>query len=168
MHLYQYSRSYYRATWIATGFDAGFATAMNIKAKWLRDLCSVLFSLYYIVYAHEADEKVRASTSESLRILTLCSFVSSVPFAQSRCSVLPGRKHPTHISERRPTSIDLVCVPSANSSFPGLRILRTPGPSRRGCSSPVPSTSCLSRLTSFWTCPVAVSSAWVLSTTKSD
>ena len=71
----QYSRSYYRATWIVTGLDAGlssvsvfilpvsslvtgFATAMNIKPKWLRDLCSVLFSLYYIFYANEADEKV--------------------------------------------------------------------------------------------------------------
>lgn len=31
---------------------------MNIKPKWLRDLCSVLFSLYYIFYANEADEKV--------------------------------------------------------------------------------------------------------------
>lgn len=31
---------------------------MNIKPKWLRDLCSVLFSFYYIFYANEADEKV--------------------------------------------------------------------------------------------------------------
>ena len=36
----------------------GFATAMNVKPKWLRDLCSVLFSFYYIFYANEADEKV--------------------------------------------------------------------------------------------------------------
>jgi hypothetical protein len=54
----QYSPSYYRATWIVTGLDAGFATAMNVRPKWLRDICSILFSFYYIVYANEADEKV--------------------------------------------------------------------------------------------------------------
>ncbi|KII92745.1 hypothetical protein PLICRDRAFT_155534 [Plicaturopsis crispa FD-325 SS-3] len=54
-----YSPSYYRATWIATGLDAGFATAMSIRPKWMRDLCSVLFSVYYIIYANEADEKLR-------------------------------------------------------------------------------------------------------------
>ncbi|KAI5824551.1 hypothetical protein K523DRAFT_366154, partial [Schizophyllum commune Tattone D] len=54
-----YSPSYYRATWIATGLDAGFATAMHIKPRWLRHICSVLFSGYYIIYANEADEKVR-------------------------------------------------------------------------------------------------------------
>ncbi|KAL6310381.1 Alpha/Beta hydrolase protein [Sparassis latifolia] len=54
-----YSPSYYRATWIITGLDAGFATAMTIRPKWLKDLCSVLFSIYYIIYATEADEKVR-------------------------------------------------------------------------------------------------------------
>jgi len=56
--LAQYSPSYYRATWIATGLDAGFATAMAIRPKWLRDMCSILFSAYYIIYANEADEKV--------------------------------------------------------------------------------------------------------------
>ncbi|EKM54507.1 uncharacterized protein PHACADRAFT_123634 [Phanerochaete carnosa HHB-10118-sp] len=54
-----YSPNYYRATWISTGLDAGFATAMSIRPKWLKDLCSVLFSVYYIVYAQEADEKLR-------------------------------------------------------------------------------------------------------------
>lgn len=55
----QYSPSYYRATWIVTGLDAGFATAMSVRPKWLRDVCSIIFALYYIVFAHEADEKVR-------------------------------------------------------------------------------------------------------------
>ncbi|OCH95128.1 alpha/beta-hydrolase [Obba rivulosa] len=54
-----YSANYYRATWISTGLDAGFATAMSIRPKWLRDFCSVLFSVYYIIYANEADEKLR-------------------------------------------------------------------------------------------------------------
>ncbi|KAI0358414.1 alpha/beta-hydrolase [Trametes cingulata] len=54
-----YSPSYYRATWIAIGCDAGFATAMSIRPQWLKDICSVLFSIYYIIYASEADEKIR-------------------------------------------------------------------------------------------------------------
>ena len=54
----KYSPSYYRATWIATGLDAGFATAMSIRPKWLRDISSIIFSFYYIIYAQEADEKV--------------------------------------------------------------------------------------------------------------
>lgn len=54
-----YSPSYYRATWIVTGLDAGFATAMSIRPKWLRDLASIVFSFYYILYAQEADEKLR-------------------------------------------------------------------------------------------------------------
>ncbi|KAI0081324.1 alpha/beta-hydrolase [Panus rudis PR-1116 ss-1] len=54
-----YSPAYYRATWISTGLDAGFATAMSIRPKWLKDIASVLFSVYYIVYAYEADEKLR-------------------------------------------------------------------------------------------------------------
>ncbi|KAG1715742.1 hypothetical protein ID866_1410 [Astraeus odoratus] len=54
-----YSPSYYRATWIVTGLDAGFATAMSIRPKWFRDICSILFSIYYIIYANEADEKLR-------------------------------------------------------------------------------------------------------------
>lgn len=31
---------------------------MSIRPKWLNDICSVLFSVYYIIYANEADEKV--------------------------------------------------------------------------------------------------------------
>ncbi|EER25375.1 alpha/beta hydrolase fold domain containing protein [Coccidioides posadasii C735 delta SOWgp] len=54
-----YSRSYFRATWITTALDAGFWTAMNIKRKWLRDLASFIFSIYYLIAAEQADEKVR-------------------------------------------------------------------------------------------------------------
>ncbi|RDB25294.1 Hormone-sensitive lipase [Hypsizygus marmoreus] len=54
-----YSPSYYRATWINTGLEAGFATAMSIRPKWLRDICSIVFSGYYILYANEGDEKLR-------------------------------------------------------------------------------------------------------------
>ncbi|KAJ3759141.1 Alpha/Beta hydrolase protein [Lentinula raphanica] len=54
-----YSPNYYRATWITTGLDAGFATAMSIRPKWLRDICALVFSAYYIAYPNEADEKLR-------------------------------------------------------------------------------------------------------------
>ena len=67
-----YSRSYFRATWITTALDAGFWTAMKIKQKWLRDLASIVFSLYYLIAAEQADEKarrVRATlTVEHLRV----------------------------------------------------------------------------------------------------
>lgn len=54
-----YSRGFYRATWINTALDAGFATASSIRIKWLRDLLGVLFSGYYLIFANEADEKLR-------------------------------------------------------------------------------------------------------------
>ncbi|KAF3480494.1 protein btn1 [Arthroderma uncinatum] len=67
-----YSRSYFRATWIVTALDAGFWTAMNIRQKWLRDLASIIFSVYYLIAAEQADEKVRkvraTLTVEHLRV----------------------------------------------------------------------------------------------------
>ena len=32
---------------------------MSIRPKWLRDIASIIFSVYYVIYAQEADEKVR-------------------------------------------------------------------------------------------------------------
>ncbi|KAF9454042.1 alpha/beta-hydrolase [Macrolepiota fuliginosa MF-IS2] len=54
-----YTPEYFRATWIVTGLDAGFATAMSIRPKWLRDICSLLFAFYYIIFPSAADEKLR-------------------------------------------------------------------------------------------------------------
>ncbi|KAK2596727.1 hypothetical protein QQS21_006182 [Conoideocrella luteorostrata] len=54
-----YDTTYFRATWVLTALDAGFWTAMKIKAKWLRDLAGIFFSLFYLVAAERADEKVR-------------------------------------------------------------------------------------------------------------
>ncbi|KAJ1663082.1 hypothetical protein IW140_005879 [Coemansia sp. RSA 1813] len=54
-----YSRSFYRATWIFTALDAGFWTAMSVKPKILRDILSLLFTLYYLVYTDRGIEKVR-------------------------------------------------------------------------------------------------------------
>ncbi|GFZ46234.1 hypothetical protein JCM24511_04481 [Saitozyma sp. JCM 24511] len=67
-----YTRSYYRATWINTALDAGFSQAMTIRPKWFRDICSVLFSAYYLVWANEGDEVLRrfraVCTVEMLRV----------------------------------------------------------------------------------------------------
>lgn len=54
-----YNRAYFRATWITTALDAGFWTAMKIRRKWLRDLSSIVFTIYYLFAAEQADEKVR-------------------------------------------------------------------------------------------------------------
>ncbi|KAL8946307.1 MAG: hypothetical protein Q9222_007279, partial [Ikaeria aurantiellina] len=54
-----YTRTYFRATWITTALDAGFWTAMKIRTKWLRDLASIVFTVYYLIAAEQADEKVR-------------------------------------------------------------------------------------------------------------
>ncbi|WOO81092.1 Hormone-sensitive lipase [Vanrija pseudolonga] len=54
-----YSRSYYRATYINTAFDAGFSTAMTIRPKWLKDLSSVVFTFYYLIFASQGDEVLR-------------------------------------------------------------------------------------------------------------
>ncbi|KAF1835981.1 alpha/beta-hydrolase, partial [Decorospora gaudefroyi] len=54
-----YSRSYFRATWVTTALDAGFWSAMRIKRKGVRDVLSIVFSVYYMICAEQADEKVR-------------------------------------------------------------------------------------------------------------
>ncbi|KAI0503192.1 alpha/beta-hydrolase [Xylaria bambusicola] len=54
-----YDAAYFRATWVLTALDAGFWTAMKIRKKWLRDIASMVFSIYYLVAAEKADEKVR-------------------------------------------------------------------------------------------------------------
>ncbi|KAF1916727.1 Alpha/Beta hydrolase protein [Ampelomyces quisqualis] len=54
-----YSQSYFRATWVTTALDAGFWSAMRIKSKGVRNLLSIVFSVYYMICAEQADEKVR-------------------------------------------------------------------------------------------------------------
>jgi acetyl esterase/lipase len=54
-----YNRAYFRATWITTALDAGFWSAMRIKNKAVRDIASIVFTVYYLIAAEQADEKVR-------------------------------------------------------------------------------------------------------------
>ncbi|KAJ7446239.1 Alpha/Beta hydrolase protein [Mycena galericulata] len=79
-----YSPSYYRATWINTGLDAGFATAMSIRTKWLRDLSSVIFSVFYILYPNEADEKLRRFRAvPTVEMLRRCWEKTSNPYIRA-------------------------------------------------------------------------------------
>ncbi|CAG8533405.1 7842_t:CDS:2 [Ambispora gerdemannii] len=54
-----YSRNFYRATWFLTALEAGFWTAMPIRPKFLKDIMSIVFSAYYLIFADQADEKTR-------------------------------------------------------------------------------------------------------------
>jgi len=67
-----YDTKYFRATWVLTALDAGFWTAMKIKKKWLRDFASIFFTVYYLIAAEKADNKVRKVrgmiTVEHLRV----------------------------------------------------------------------------------------------------
>jgi len=68
-----------RATWIVTALDAGFATAGQIRWKWLRDIFSLLCAGYYLLFANEADEKVSASHSPLLEEETFfADFLSQI------------------------------------------------------------------------------------------
>ncbi|KAH7912001.1 Alpha/Beta hydrolase protein [Hygrophoropsis aurantiaca] len=118
-----YSPSYYRATWIATGLDAGFATAMSIRPKWLKDICSILFSIYYIIYSSEADEKLRRfravptvemfrttwekTTNPYLRIIS-----HGPPMSLRRKFLLP---RPAGSSYDRPITVHIYFSPPQNS-----------------------------------------------------
>lgn len=55
----KYDRNYFRATWVATALDAGFWKAMCIRPRWLRDIASIVGTLYYMICAEQADEYVR-------------------------------------------------------------------------------------------------------------
>ncbi|KAI6263152.1 hypothetical protein MCOR27_010634 [Pyricularia oryzae] len=54
-----YEATYFRATWVLTALDAGFWTAMKIRNKWLRNICSIVFTVFYLFQAEAADERVR-------------------------------------------------------------------------------------------------------------
>ncbi len=54
-----YTRNFYRVCWLLNATDAGFWTAMNIKKKWLRDILSIFFSVYYLVFTEQATNKNR-------------------------------------------------------------------------------------------------------------
>ncbi|KAJ2557648.1 hypothetical protein EV175_001213 [Coemansia sp. RSA 1933] len=103
-----YSRSFYRATWIFTALDAGFWTAMSVRPKILRDILSLLFTLYYLVYTDRGIEKVRKVraliTIDHLRVswnkgadnpvLRYVRHLHSSPLTVHRTVTVPLLRHP--------------------------------------------------------------------------
>ena len=67
-----YKPGFFQATQITTALDAGFWTAMSIKPKWLCDIASLVFSMYYVFALEQAEAKVRrvrsVLTVEHLRV----------------------------------------------------------------------------------------------------
>lgn len=101
-----YSRSYFRATYVLTALDAGFWTAMKIRNERLRNLCSILFSLYYLIAAEAGDEKVRriraCITIEHLRVSWN---KGTTPYIKALTNFLhpnPNLYPPIHIKLERP------------------------------------------------------------------
>lgn len=101
-----YSRSYFRATWFMTALDAGFWTAMPIRRKWLRDIASIAFSVYYLIAAEQADEKVRkvraTVTVEHLRVSWEKSSTPYIKFITTLLHPFRTRYAPRHLKIQRP------------------------------------------------------------------
>jgi hypothetical protein len=101
-----YSRSYFRGTYVLTALDAGFWTAMKIKNKRLRDICSILFSGYYLIAAEAGDEKVRrvraCITYEHLRVSWNKSTHPFLKFLTNILNPNPNLYPPRHIKIERP------------------------------------------------------------------
>lgn len=106
-----YDPAYFRATWILTAMDAGFWTAMRIRRpKWLRDLASIVFSLFYLVAAERADEKVRKVrgmlTVDHLRVAWNKGTTPYLSFFQGIMRPRFTRWPPRQVRIPRPTSSD--------------------------------------------------------------
>jgi acetyl esterase/lipase len=105
-----YDPEYYRATWILTALDAGFWTAMKIRMKWLRDIAGVVFSLFYLVAAERADEKVRKVrgmlTVEHLRVAWNKGTTPYLSFFQNLLRPRFSRWPPRQVRIPRPATSD--------------------------------------------------------------
>lgn len=105
-----YSATYFRATWILTALDAGFWTAMKIRQKWLRDISSIVFSIFYMFAAEKADEKVRKVrgnlTVEHLRISWNKGTSPYIHFFQNLMRPRYSRWPPRAVRIPRPSTSD--------------------------------------------------------------
>lgn len=105
-----YDKKYFRATWVLTALDAGYWTAMKIKYKWLRDIASLVFSVFYMVAAEQADEKVRKVrgmlTVEHLRVSWNKGTTPYLQFLQGLVRPRFTRWPPRAIRIPRPSSSD--------------------------------------------------------------
>ncbi|KAL2205140.1 alpha/beta-hydrolase [Sarocladium strictum] len=105
-----YDPTFFRATWVLTALDAGFWTAMKIRAKWLRDLASIAFSVFYLFAAERADEKVRKVrgmlTVEHLRVSWNKGTTPYLQFFQGLMRPRFTRWPPRQVRIPRPSSSD--------------------------------------------------------------
>ncbi|CAK7219466.1 hypothetical protein SBRCBS47491_003853 [Sporothrix bragantina] len=105
-----YDATFYRATWVLTALDAGFWTAMKIRTKWLRDIAGIAFSMYYLVAAEKADEKVRKVrgnlTVEHLRVSWNKGVTPYLHFLQGLTSPRLTRWPPRLVRIPRPATSD--------------------------------------------------------------
>ncbi|KAG9256247.1 Alpha/Beta hydrolase protein [Emericellopsis atlantica] len=106
-----YDPTYFRATWFLTALDAGFWTAMRIqRPKWLRDIASIVFSVFYLVSAERADEKVRKVrgmlTVEHLRVSWNKGTTPYLSFFQGLLRPRFTRWPPRQVRIPRPRSSD--------------------------------------------------------------
>lgn len=105
-----YSATYFRATWVLTALDAGFWTAMKIRPKWLRDMSSIVFSVFYMFAAERADEKVRKVrgnlTVEHLRVSWNKGTSPYINFFQNLMRPRYSRWPPRAVRIPRPSTSD--------------------------------------------------------------
>ncbi|CAK7230444.1 hypothetical protein SCUCBS95973_007575 [Sporothrix curviconia] len=105
-----YDATFYRATWVLNALDAGFWTAMKIRTKWLRDIAGIAFSMYYLVAAEKADEKVRKVrgnlTVEHLRVSWNKGLTPYLRFLQGLTSPRLSRWPPRLVRIPRPATSD--------------------------------------------------------------
>ena len=105
-----YDPEYFRATWVLTALDAGFWTAMKIRVKWLRDIASIVFSLFYLISAERADEKVRKVrgmlTVEHLRVAWNKGTSPYLSFFQDLLRPRFSRWPPRQVRIPRPSNSD--------------------------------------------------------------
>ena len=105
-----YDTTYFRATWVLTALDAGFWTAMKIRPKWMRDIASMVFSVFYLFAAERADEKVRkvrgAITVEHLRVSWNKGTTPYLGFFQKLLRPRFTRWPPRQVRIPRPTGSD--------------------------------------------------------------
>ncbi|KAF3766043.1 alpha/beta-hydrolase [Cryphonectria parasitica EP155] len=118
-----YSATYFRATWVLTALDAGFWTAMKIRQKWLRDIASLVFSVFYLFAAEKADEKVRKVrgnlTVEHLRVSWNKGTTPYLSFCQKLMRPRYSRWPPRAIRIPRPSTSDYKDTVSAWLYFDG-------------------------------------------------
>lgn len=65
---------------------------MSIRPKWLKDIASITFTAYYLIFARQADDVVRKYFVADLTR----SFGGGAVSAVSKCFELPGRRLAIH------------------------------------------------------------------------